>query len=198
MHCQKETAQAIRDKGADYVLTVKRNQPKVHAEIQKCFEDAGEKDYDVPGMRRLKKTERGHGRIEHREYYVMPAPKSLRDTGDWADLRTVGMVYRERELRDKDSHEVVFFISSLPVSVTRLAKHLRGHWGIENSLHWSLDVTFGEDKNRTRRGNAPEIAGALRRQCSLDPQAGHFSEKVLDSRQETPGRNGATMSSKEF
>lgn len=73
------------------------------------------------------------------------------------------MVYRERELRDKDSHEVVFFISSLPVSVKRLAKHLRGHWGIENSLHWSLDVTFGEDKSRIRRGNAPEIAGALRR-----------------------------------
>lgn len=175
-------------KGVDYVLTVKGNQPKLHAEIQKCFEDAGEKDYDVPGMRRLKKTQRGHGRIERREYYVMPAPKSLRDTGDWADLRTVGMVYRERELHDKDSHEVVFFISSLPVSVTRLAKHLRGHWGIENALHWSLDVTFGEDKSRIRRGNAPEIAGALRRQCSLDPQAGHFSEKMLDSRQKTPGR----------
>ena len=108
------------------------------------------------------------------------------------------MVYRERELRDKDSHEVVFSISSLPVSVTRLAKHLRGHWGIENSLHWSLDVTFGEDKSRIRRGNAPEIAGVLRRQCSLDPQAGHFSEKMLDSRQKTPGRYGATMSSKDF
>jgi predicted transposase YbfD/YdcC len=93
----------------------------------------------------------------------MPAPKSLRDTGDWADLRTIGMVYRERELRGTDTHEVVFFISSLPPSVQRLAKHLRGHWGIENSLHWSLDVTFGEDKSRIRRGNAPEIAGAFRR-----------------------------------
>ena len=149
-------------------------------------------------MRRLKKTERVHGRIERREYYVMPAPKSLRDTGDWADLRTVGMVYRECELRDKDSHEVVFFISSLPVSVTRLTKHLRSHWGMENSVHWPLAVTFGEDKSRIRCGNAPEIAGALRRQCSLDPQAGHFSEKVLDSRQETLGRYGAMMSSKGF
>lgn len=163
MHCQKETAQAICDKGADYVLTVKGNQPTLHDQIQKCFEDAGEKDYNVPGLRRLKKTERAHGRIERREYYVMPAPKSLRDTGDWADLRTIGMVYRERELRGTDSHEVVFFISSLPPSVQRLAKHLRGHWGIENSLHWSLDVTFGEDKSRIRLGNAPEIAGAFRR-----------------------------------
>ena len=163
MHCQKETAQAICDKGADYVLTVKGNQPKLHAEIQKIFEDAGERDYQVPGLRQLKKTECGHGRIERREYYVMPAPTSLRDKGDWADLKTVGMVYRERELRNSNSHEVVFFISSLPASVQRLAKHLRGHWGVENSLHWSLDVTFGEDKSRIRLGNAPEIAGALRR-----------------------------------
>ena len=107
------------------------------------------------------------------------------------------MVYRERKLRDKDSQEVVFFISSLPVSVKRLAKHLRGHWGIENSLHSSLNVTCDEDKGRIRRGNAPEIANALRRLRSLDPQAGHFSEKMLDSRQKTPGRNGAMMSSKE-
>jgi predicted transposase YbfD/YdcC len=135
MHCQKETAQAICDKAADYVLTVKGNQPTLHEQIQKCFEDAGDNDYNVPGLRRLKKTERGHGRIERREYSVMPAPKSLRDTGEWADLKTIGMVYRERELNGTDSHEVVFFISSLPPSVQRLAKHLRGHWGIENSLH---------------------------------------------------------------
>ncbi|MFN9367425.1 MAG: ISAs1 family transposase, partial [Planctomycetia bacterium] len=79
MHCQKETAQAICDKGADYVLTVKGNQPTLHEQIQKCFEDAGDKDYNVPGLRRLEKTEHGHGRIERREYYVLPAPKSLRD-----------------------------------------------------------------------------------------------------------------------
>ena len=64
---------------------------------------------------------------------------------------------------DEDLHDVVFFSRSLPPSVTRLAKHLRGHWGVENSLHWSLDVTFGEDRSRIRLGNAPEIAGALRR-----------------------------------
>ena len=105
MHCQKKTAQAIRDKGADYLLTVKGNQPKLQEQIQKLFEDAGERNYDVPGLRRLTKTERGHGRIERREYYVMPAPQSLRDTGDWADLRTIGIVYREREMRGKDSQQ---------------------------------------------------------------------------------------------
>jgi hypothetical protein len=73
------------------------------------------------------------------------------------------MVYRERELRGTDAHEVVFFISSLPPSVQRLAKHLRRNWGIENSLHWSFDVTFGQDKSRIRRGNALEIAYAFQR-----------------------------------
>ncbi len=68
------------------MLTVKGNQPTLHAEIQKYFEDAEEKDYDLPRLQRLKKTENGYGRIERREFYVMPAPKSLRDTGDWADL----------------------------------------------------------------------------------------------------------------
>lgn len=163
MHCQKETVQAICDKGADYVLTVKGNQPALHAEIQKCFEDAGDKDYDVPGLRQLTTTEHGHGRNERRDYYVMPAPQSLRDTGNWADLRTIGMVYRQREMRDQDSHEVVFFISSLPPVVKRIAKQLRGHWGVENSLHWCLDVTFGEDQSRIRRGHGPEIAAFFRR-----------------------------------
>lgn len=100
----------------------------------------------------------------------MPAPKSLRDTGDWADLRTVGMVYREREVRDKDSHEVVFFISSLPVSVKRLAKHLRGHWGIENSLHWLWTSRLAKTKAESaaemlRRSPAP-CGGLLSRSSS--------------------------------
>lgn len=127
--------------------------------LRHWFDTAAGKD----ALQLLNAWSSAHGRIERREYYVMPAPKSLRDTGDWADLRTIGMVYPERELRETDSHEVVFFISSLPPSVQRLAKHLRGHWGVENSLHWSLDVTFGEDKSRIRLGNAPEIAGAFRR-----------------------------------
>ena len=94
---------------------------------------------------------------------MISTPKSLRETRGWADLGTIGMVYREREVRGKDSHEVVYFISSLPASPKRLAKQLRGHWGLENSLHWSLDVTFAEDKSRIRRGNAPKIAGFFRR-----------------------------------
>jgi predicted transposase YbfD/YdcC len=94
---------------------------------------------------------------------VMPAPEALREALPWTDLQTIGMVYRERETSSGKSHETVFFISSLRASAQRIAKHLRGHWGVENALHWSLDVTFGEDKSRIRRGNGPEIAGVFRR-----------------------------------
>lgn len=168
MHCQTETASAIRAKGADYVLTVKGNQPTLRDQIQQLFVDAGEVDYgevdyQVPGLRRHVTTEQRHGRLERREYYVLPAPKELRETGRWADLASVGMIYRHRELRDKETDEVVFFISSLPPAVRKLARHLRGHWSIENSLHWVMDVTFTEDASRIRTGNAPEIAAIFRR-----------------------------------
>jgi len=163
MHCQTETAQQIRNKGGDYILTVKGNQPTLHDEIQNLFEQAGDQDYDVPGLRRHTTIDNAHGRHEKRQYFVMPAPASLRAALPWADLTTIGMVYRERETSSGESHETVFFISSLPAAVQRIAKHLRGHWGVENSLHWSLDVTFAEDKSRIRRGNGPEIAAVFRR-----------------------------------
>lgn len=163
MHCQTETAQAIRNKGADYILTVKGNQPTLYETIQRLFEEAGDLDYEVPGIRRHTTTNESHGRSERREYFVMPAPESLREAMPWTDLQTIGMVYRERKTAHGESYETVFFISSLPTAVKRIAKHLRGHWGVENSLHWSLDVTFGEDKSRIRRGNSPEIAAVFRR-----------------------------------
>jgi predicted transposase YbfD/YdcC len=139
------------------------SQPTLHDEIQELFEQAGDVDYDVPGMRRHVRVEAAHGRNERREYFVMPAPPSLREALPWTDLTSIGMVYRVRETAQGESHETVFFITSLPARVQRIAKHLRGHWGVENSLHWSLDVTFGEDRSRIRLGNGPEIAAVFRR-----------------------------------
>ena len=163
MHCQTETVQAIRNKGADYIVPVKGNQPTLHQEIQQLFEKAGDVDYDVPGLRRHTTTEEAHGRSERREYFVMPAPAALREALPWTDLSTIGMVYRERETAHGASHETVFFISSLSKNAKNIAKYVRGHWGVENSLHWSMDVTFGEDKSRIRLGNGPEIAAVFRR-----------------------------------
>jgi predicted transposase YbfD/YdcC len=159
MHCQRETAEKILAAGADYVLQVKANQPTLHEQLQQLFIDYGDRDYR--GVRRHATVEKGHGRHERREYYVAAAPTQI--ARQWRDARAVGMVYRHRQTGGKESHEVSFFISSLPPKVRVLAGHVRDHWGVENSLHWSLDVTFSEDQSRIRKGNGPEIAAGLRR-----------------------------------
>lgn len=161
MHCQKETAAAIRSQDADYLLTVKGNQSTLYHELLDRFLEYGVQDYQVRGLRRHTTVERSHGRDERREYYVAPAPPHLKAT--WKDIQTIGMVYRERKEGDNIHTETMFFISSLPPRVRKLAKHLRGHWGIENSLHWVLDVTFREDDSRIRKGNGPEIASMFRK-----------------------------------
>jgi predicted transposase YbfD/YdcC len=161
MHCQKETAAAIRNRGADYLLTVKGNQPNLYQELMDRFIKYGECDYQIPGLRRHTTIEKSHGRHERREYYVAPAPAAMK--GDWKDIKTIGMVYRCRVENGKTHEETMFFISSLPPRVRKIAKHLRGHWGIENSLHWVLDVTFKEDDSRIRKGNGPEIASMFRK-----------------------------------
>ncbi|QDU88854.1 Transposase DDE domain protein [Pirellulimonas nuda] len=107
MHCQKETARAIRNRGADYVLQVKANQPSVHDALQELFIEFGDADYR--GVRRHTTVEKSHGREERREYYVAAAPESL--ARDWRDVRSVGMVYRCREASGKESREVSFFLS---------------------------------------------------------------------------------------
>jgi predicted transposase YbfD/YdcC len=159
MHCQKETAQAIRDRGADYVLSVKANQPTLHQQLQERFTAYGDDDWQ--GVKRCATTEAKHGRCERREYYVAPAPVEL--ACPWPDARSIGMIYRRREAAGGASEEVAYFISSLPPKVRALAKHVRGHWSVENSLHWTLDVTFSEDQSRIRKGQGPQIAAAFRR-----------------------------------
>jgi len=161
MHCQKDTTAAIRAKKADYLITLKANQPKLHEAVQEFFLNAADRDNE--GVRIHKTTERNRGRVERREVYVAPAPAELTESGQWVGLRSIGMIYRYRQVDGQESHAVTFFISSLPPRVKRIARHVRGHWGIENSLHWVLDVTFGEDDSRLRKDDSPEIASIFRR-----------------------------------
>lgn len=163
MHCQTETAAAIQAKQADYVLNVKANQPTLFESLQQVFEHYGNQDFKAPGLRVHKTTERSHGRDEQREYYVAPAPADLIESAQWAGLQSVVMVYRHREAAGKETDEVHYYISSLPPNVKRLANAIRDHWGIENSLHWVLDVIFAEDDSRIRKGNSPETTAMLRR-----------------------------------
>lgn len=162
LHCQKQTARAIRDRDADYILTVKGNQESLQKIIAAAFEHYGENDYRDRRVRMHKKTERQRGREEMRVCTVAPAPGELRDCG-WSDVKTIGMLYRNRVANGKTTDEIVYFISSLPPRVRKIARHLRNHWTIENQLHWSLDVTFAEDASRIRLGNGQEISSAFRR-----------------------------------
>jgi predicted transposase YbfD/YdcC len=164
MHCQKETAAAIRGRDADYVLAVKANQEKLHEAVHEAFLLYAEKDFSSRRLRRHTTQEHCHGRQERREYFVAPAPQALADSGEWRDLASIGMVIRTRQLDGQEpSEEVSYYISSLPPKVKRFARVVRGHWSIENSLHWSLDVTFAEDRCRIRRGKGPENVALLRR-----------------------------------
>lgn len=163
MHCQTETASAIRAQEADYVLSVKKNQPTLYERLDDLFLEYGEQGFRGPGLRRHATVEKSHGREERREYYVAAAPQDLRSK--WKDVQSVGVVYRYRKnvVSGTVHEETMYFISSLPPKVRTLAKHVRGHWAVENSLHWCLDVTFGEDASRIRKGNSTEIASIFRR-----------------------------------
>jgi len=158
MGCQKAIAQQIRDQGADYVLAVKGN--------QKGLEDAVD-FYMGPGHAKLPRSklttsEKDHGRTDKRTYTAMAAPEVVRS--QWPDAQSIVRVCRETIDGDgKKTKEVRQFISSLPANVNRLASAIRGHWGIENGLHWSLDVTFNEDQSRIRAGHAAENSALLRR-----------------------------------
>jgi predicted transposase YbfD/YdcC len=162
MHCQVETARAILEAGADYILIVKGNQEGLYNELLDQFIHYGEADYEVRGLRRHKTVEKSHGRKERREYHFIQAPdrEKLRR---WPGLRSIGMIYRCRQEGDKIQEETMFAISSHTPKVKMLAQHIREHWGIENRQHWVLDVTFAEDKSRIRKGSTPEISAALRR-----------------------------------
>jgi predicted transposase YbfD/YdcC len=163
MHCQKETLVAIRAKDADYLVPVKDNQPKLHELLQETFLAYGEDDYQARELKRYSKTERNRGREETRIVYAAPPPTELKHHAEWLDVRSVIMVYRATRRNGKLTEETSFYISSLPPKVKKIASYIRGHWGIENSLHWTLDVIFSEDRSRLRQGNGPEIASIFRK-----------------------------------
>jgi predicted transposase YbfD/YdcC len=161
MHCQTETAQAIVDKQADYILMAKGNQESLETELQAAIVQAFEEDN--PKMRQCKTTEQNRERWETREVLVLPVPIASPVFARWAGIATIGSIYRTREINGKLEESQEVFISSLPCKVRAISKHLRAHWSIENSQHHVLDVTFTEDASRIRKGNGPEITSVFRR-----------------------------------
>ena len=163
MGCQKAIAQKIIDQGGDYILTVKDNQEHLHADIQQALIQAAETDFAGMEHDTYETRERGHGREEYRCYRVLHDTTGIRHAEDWANLTTIGICYSERTVAGVRSEELRCFIGSKKARAKVYGKALRDHWGIENSLHWQLDVTFDEDRNRVSKRNAAENLGLLRR-----------------------------------
>jgi predicted transposase YbfD/YdcC len=163
MGCQKDIAAKVVAGGGDYVLTVKDNQPHLLEDIRACFERALDQDFAGVEHDTYEARQRGHGREEYRCYTVLHCTDGIRHHEEWAGLTTIGMCYSERTVAGKTAAEARYFIGSKRASARYYGTGLRGHWGIENSLHWQLDVTFGEDRNRVTRRNAAENLALLRR-----------------------------------
>lgn len=169
MGCQKDIAKAITNRKADYILAVKGNQKRLHQAIQLQFEARDSAPGQVPHGH-CASEDRSHGRKVIREVTTLDAVRLLPEDLllAWTKLETLVRVRSTAERNGKVIREDRFYISSLPVkAVEGIAEGVRSHWGIENSLHWVLDVAFNEDRNRTRKGTAPE-AGALLRHIVLN------------------------------
>ncbi len=170
MGCQKNIAANIIDKDADYVLALKGNHATVHEEVADFFTDAvlpcatqcadtvseGTMDF-------FQTDEKGHGRIETRRYWHSSDIDWFEDKPLWKNLKSIGMVESLRTVKGKTSRERRYYLCSISLNAKRFAKAVRGHWGVENPLHWSLDVTFREDDSRARTKNAAQNVASLRR-----------------------------------
>jgi predicted transposase YbfD/YdcC len=163
MGTQKAIAAQIVDGKADYVLALKGNQETLHQEVIAYVDEQSKNDFADVKARRHITTETGHGREEIRSYLQMPVPDTLRDLDLWKGLKSIGMATLVCVRNGKETVETRYYISSLPVSVKLFAHAIRSHWGIENSCHWSLDMTYREDESRIREPHLRENFAWLNR-----------------------------------
>lgn len=164
MGCQKAIASKIIERGGDFVLTVKDNQPKLLEDIENAVGRALASDFKGIKHDQYNTEDSGHGRKERRLHTILIDPAGIDQKGEWEGLRVVGMCVRERQVGDAEpSIEASYFIGSKVMSAKGYASVLRNHWGIENNLHWQLDVNFTEDGNRVTKRNGAENLALLRK-----------------------------------
>ncbi|NEX23396.1 ISAs1 family transposase [Thiorhodococcus mannitoliphagus] len=162
MGCQTKIAKQIIDRGGDYVLSLKGNQETLAAEVEEAFIEADANDYVDSDTDFVETVERSHGRIEIRRYRTLGDLSGVPRSALWEAMNMIGMVESRREVAGKVTIETRYYIGSIGTSATRFAHAARGHWGIENGLHWNLDISFREDECRVRDPVARENLAVLR------------------------------------
>jgi predicted transposase YbfD/YdcC len=163
MGCQTQIAAQIVELKGDFCLAVKGNQQTLHHGIMDFFEEQLAADFAETTVRRHATTEHDHGRDEERMYFICPAPADLPDRDRWRGLKAIGMAISRTQRDGQECLAVRYYILSVYVAAARFASAVRDHWGIENKLHWQLDVTFQEDQCRIRKGHADANFSSLRR-----------------------------------
>lgn len=159
---KKIAAQIIRQQG-DYVLALKENHETLYQEVELYFQGLWKRRFKGTSHCFCETVDGDHGRIETRKYWTIDEIDWMEDQADWAKLTSIGMVQSTREVKGETSQETRYYLNSLPSDAKIFANAVRSHWGIENSLHWILDVAFREDESRIRKDYAPENFSILRR-----------------------------------
>lgn len=163
MGCQKAITAKIKEKEADYVLSLKRNQGNLWEQVKDYFSLEKKNDFKDIQHDYFEEIDKGHGRIEIRRCWTTENINWLENKKEWAGLKSIAVIESTRIVNSKSTIEYRYFISSLPAHAQLLARSVRSHWSIENSLHWVLDVTLKEDESRIRLKNAPENIAIIRK-----------------------------------
>jgi len=196
MGCQKEIAAGIVSGGGQYVLAVKENQPHLYEDIERAFEEALDRGEPGVDFTECQTEEVRSGRQETRSCCVITAPEGIRDAGLWAGLRAVVMVISQRVVNGAASSETRYFIGSAAGTAEDYLRWVRGHWGIENALHWVLDVCFREDDQRHWAGNSAQNLAWLRKLalCLLKAEKGSEGKSIATRRLTAGWKNDYLLS----
>ena len=165
MGCQRKITEQIIDKGSDYSIGLKGNQGLLHDAVVDFFNTAEKSEYNHVKHDFIEEVNKGHGRLEIRRYWITEDLSTLPDVDKWKGLSSIGMVERTCFIGNEETTERRYFINSFDANAEIFAKAVREHWGVENRLHWRLDVVFREDESRIRKGNAPAIMTTIRHLC---------------------------------